>query len=178
MPIASAILLLVISTLLAVLVWRKQQEVNRLRAQNRHLNSELSLVLEKLAAIESVGLSADGLLDAVVRGLVALGVPGLVLLVATSVSGYAGAAAITTALAALGGGMIGGIGALVLAGLVSRALAEWGLSKIVKPVIRGLVAAGSTPVDIRNRVSSYPKWVLSGATRARIYETLDNFQES
>jgi hypothetical protein len=92
-----AIVLLVISALLAFLLWQKQQGINRLRLQNQHLNSELTLVLEKLAASESSDLSADGLLDKVVRGLVALGVPGLVLLVATAVSGHAGAAAITTA---------------------------------------------------------------------------------
>jgi hypothetical protein len=175
-----AAVLSVVSALLAFLLWQKQQEINRLRVQNEHLNSELTLVLEKLAASESSDLSADGLLDKVVRGLVALGVPGLVLLVATAVSGYAGAAAITTALAAMGGpgGMIGGIGVLILVGLVSRALTKWGLPKIAKPVIRGLIAAGSTPAEIRIKVSSYPKWVISGEIRAKIYETLASFQEN
>jgi hypothetical protein len=175
-----AILLLVISTLLSVLLWRKQQEINRLRVQNQHLNSELTLVLEKLAAIDSSDLSADGLLEKVVRGLVALGVPGLVLLVGTAVSGYAGAAAITTALAAMGGpgGMIGGIGVLILVGLISRALTKWGLPKIAKPVISGLISAGSTPADIREKVSNYPKWAMSREIRVEIYETLDNYQRN
>ena len=152
--------------------------MNRLRRQNQQLKSDLTLVVEKLAAIESANLSADGLLDKVVRGLVALGAPGLVLLVATAVSGYAGAAATTTGLAALGGpgGMIGGIGVLILVGLLSRVLAKWGLPRIAKPVIRGLIAAGTTPTDIRKKVSSYPKWLISGTIRAKIYETLDNYE--
>jgi|SRR5215469_1841263 len=180
MSSVGAIIFPAISVVLVALLWQKQREINRLRAQNLHLNEELSVALEKLAAIESSNLSADGLLDAVVRGLVGLGVPGLVLLVATAVSGYAGAAAITTALAAMGGpgGMIGGIGVLVLIGLVSRALAKWGLSRIATSVISGLIAAGNTPAVIRHKISTYPKWVLSGAIRARIDETLNNFQGS
>jgi len=172
-----ATVLFVTSALLAFLLWRKQQEINRLRAQNQQLNSELTILLERIAASESSDLSADGLLDNVVRGLVALGVPGLVLLVATAVSGYAGAAAITTSLAAMGGpgGMIGGIGVLILIGLMSRALTKWGLPKIAKPVIKGLVAAGTTPGEIRSKISSYPKWVVSGEVRAKIYEVLESF---
>lgn len=55
-------------------------------------------------------------MDRLVSKIAALGVPGLVLLVAMSATGYAGAAALTTALAALGGplGMLGGIAVLGL----------------------------------------------------------------
>ena len=49
-------------------------------------------------------------MDKIVEKIVGLGVPGLILLVAINISGYAGAAAITSSLAILGGpaGMIGG----------------------------------------------------------------------
>jgi len=48
-------------------------------------------------------------MDKIVSKIAALGVPGLVLLVAISATGLYGAAAITTALAALGPfGMVGG----------------------------------------------------------------------
>lgn len=67
--------------------------------------------------------------DKIVDTITGLGVPGLVLLFAMALTGYAGAAAITTALAALGGpfGMIGGIGMLVVLALISKGLAKWGL---------------------------------------------------
>lgn len=48
-------------------------------------------------------------MDKIVSKIVGLGVPGLVLFVALSATGYAGAAAITTALAAIGPfGILGG----------------------------------------------------------------------
>ena len=42
-------------------------------------------------------------MDKVVDKIVGLGVPGLVLLIAVSISGFSGAAALTAALASLGG---------------------------------------------------------------------------
>ncbi|MFM6039787.1 MAG: hypothetical protein ACKPBB_18935 [Sphaerospermopsis kisseleviana] len=49
-------------------------------------------------------------MDKIVDKIAALGVPGLVLVVAMAFTGWAGAAAITTGLAVLGGpfGMLGG----------------------------------------------------------------------
>lgn len=44
-------------------------------------------------------------MDQIVDKIAALGVPGLVLLVAMAFTGWAGAAALTTALAALGGSL-------------------------------------------------------------------------
>ena len=50
------------------------------------------------------------MMDKIVSKVAALGVPGLVLVIAINATGLAGGAAITTALAALGpGGMKGGI---------------------------------------------------------------------
>jgi hypothetical protein len=74
-------------------------------------------------------------------------------------------------------GMIGGIGVLVLLGLVSRALTKWGLPKIAQAVVKGLVSAGSTPSGIRKRISSYPKWVISGPVRAKLFEVLNDYRE-
>ena len=60
-------------------------------------------------------------MDKIVNTLVGLGVPGLVLLVAMHVAGYAGGATLTVALASIGpGGMVAGIGVLVC----SRAFCE------------------------------------------------------
>src|ERR1039458_10138998 len=88
------------------------------------LQRQLAEAVQKLAQyVEADAKSnGDGLFQMAVEGLVALGVPGLVLLIAVSVSGLAGAAALTSALAALGGpfGMVGAIGVLLLLVLVSE----------------------------------------------------------
>lgn len=61
-------------------------------------------------------------LDQVVAKIAALGVPGLVLLIAMTATGYTGAAALTTALVSLGpGGMLGGIATLGIGVLTSDA---------------------------------------------------------
>lgn len=53
----------------------------------------------------------DSTMDEVVKKVAALGLPGVILVVTMAVTGLTGAAAITAALAALGGpfGMLGGI---------------------------------------------------------------------
>jgi len=74
-------------------------------------------------------------MDEIVRKIVALGLPGVVLLVTMATTGLTGAAAITAALAMLGpGGMLGGILFLGVVGLASDSLSKYGLSEILKAV--------------------------------------------
>lgn len=97
--------------------------------------------------------------DWIVEKIVALGVPGLVLLVAVTVSGYAGGAAIVSALASLGGpvGMIGGIGLLLLLVLISHGLAKYGFEKIFKGVVQKLRdKKGLSKKEILDKIESYP----------------------
>ncbi|OUL36940.1 hypothetical protein BV372_04695 [Nostoc sp. T09] len=65
-------------------------------------------------------------MDEVVKKLAAIGLPCIILAVLMATTGLKDAAAITTALAFLGGpaGMVGGIAALGLIGLISHALAK------------------------------------------------------
>jgi len=97
-------------------------------------------------------------MDKVVEKLVALGVPGLVLLVVIGTSGLAGGAAIVAALAALGGpfGMLGGIGVLGIMTLVSGAVAKYGVEAIFKAVVKGLIEKGTSKPEIRRQISNYP----------------------
>jgi hypothetical protein len=98
-------------------------------------------------------------LDWIVEKIVALGVPGLVLLVAVATSGYAGGAAIVSALATLGGslGMLGGIGLLLLLVLLSNGLAKHGFEKIFKGVVQGLRdKKGLSQKEILDKIESYP----------------------
>ena len=97
-------------------------------------------------------------MDKVVQKLVALGVPGLVLLVVIASTGLAGGAAIVAALAALGGplGILGGIAALGIIGLVTDAIAEYGMTRIFKSVVEGLQEKGLSKEEIRRQIEGYP----------------------
>ena len=111
------------------------------------------------------------MLDKVVQKLVGLGVPGLVLLVAVSMTGLAGGAAIVAALAALGGpfGMFGGIALLGVAVLVSDAIARYGVEVIFRKVVEGLKKNGITEEEIRRKVQHYP---ISKGLKKRLLEHL------
>ncbi|HZS55761.1 MAG TPA: hypothetical protein VFA65_15270 [Bryobacteraceae bacterium] len=96
--------------------------------------------------------------DKIINSIAGLGVPGLVLLIAMAVSGWAGAAALTTALAALGGplGMLGGVGLLAILALISWAIAEYGFEKIVVAVIKELKRKGRKRQGVLTEINGYP----------------------
>jgi len=102
---------------------------------------------------------------------VGLGVSGLVLLALMAASGFAGAAAITSALATLGGpaGMVGGIAALIALGLASRAITEYGNPRVAEAVVRGLIAKGESRDSILQKLDSVPRRVISKAARDKIF---------
>ena len=97
-------------------------------------------------------------MDKVVQKLVALGVPGLVVLVIVATSGLTGAAAIVSALALLGGpfGMLGGIAMIALLALVADAVAEYGLESLFMAVVDGLRRKGISKSQIKREINSYP----------------------
>jgi|TARA_B100002003_G_scaffold27503_1_gene22851 hypothetical protein len=98
-------------------------------------------------------------LDKLVDKIVALGVPGLVLLIAMSASGWAGAAALTTALAFLGGplGMLGGIAVLGILALFSKGVANYGFESIYSKVLQRLKdEEGLTEDELIEKINNYP----------------------
>jgi hypothetical protein len=97
-------------------------------------------------------------MDQLVDKIAALGVPGLVLVVAMAVTGWTGAAALTTALAMLGGpfGMLGGIAMLGILGLISKGLSDYGFEAIFIAIVDELKKQGKSKVDIEREVESYP----------------------
>jgi hypothetical protein len=75
-------------------------------------------------------------MDEVVKKVAALGLPGVILVITMAATGLTGAAAITAALAFLGGpaGMLGGIAVLGLTGLITDALTKVGLEDFLTAV--------------------------------------------
>lgn len=97
-------------------------------------------------------------MDQIANKIAALGVPGLILLVVMSISGWAGAAALTASLAFLGGpfGMLGGIAILGVLGLISKGLADFGFEAIFKATVKRLRSDGKSIKDIEKEINSYP----------------------
>jgi len=106
--------------------------------------------------------------DKVVDKIVGLGVPGLVLLGVMATTGFVGAAAITTALATLGGpfGMLGGIAVLGVLVLISGALSRYGFEAIAIAVVMGLQKKGMSKKDISNTIDGY--WFISSGLKNKL----------
>lgn len=113
-------------------------------------------------------------MDKIVAKIAALGVPGLVLVIAIGATGLAGGAAITTALAALGpGGMIGGIATLGVLGLISEGIAKYGMDAIFSAVVIELYKRGETKESILNKIQKYP---VSKDLKRRLRESLEKVE--
>ena len=109
--------------------------------------------------------------DALVSLLASLGVPGLVLWVAIVATGLSGAAAITTALAALGpGGMIGGICVLGIIGLAAQGASKYSFEAVFKAVIKELYKRGETKETILSKIEKYK---ISYGLKLKLKEELD-----
>ena len=114
-------------------------------------------------------------MEKVISKIAALGVPGLVLLLALNATGYAGAAAMTTALAALGpGGMLGGLVTLGVLGLISESVAKYGFVSIYKGVVKELLKKGESYSSIKDKIDKYP---ISKELKKKLKEELDKLSE-
>ncbi|MDE6705657.1 MAG: hypothetical protein K2J81_07095 [Treponemataceae bacterium] len=72
-------------------------------------------------------------MDEFCEKLASIGIPALIFLAVMNTTGFAGAAAITTALAAFGGpvGMFGGVVALITMGGGMSIISRYGISKVM-----------------------------------------------
>ncbi|MGN1184264.1 MAG: hypothetical protein ACI4R7_03445 [Oliverpabstia sp.] len=115
-------------------------------------------------------------MDKIVSKVAALGVPGLVLIIAIGATGLARGVAITAALATLGpGGMIGGIAILVVIGLVSEGIAKYGVDAIFSAVVKELYKRGETKESIQNKIKKYP---VSKDLKRKLNESLEKVSEN
>jgi len=96
-------------------------------------------------------------MDKVVQKLVAMGVPGLILLGIAGTTGLAGGAAMVTALSVMGGpfGLVGGIAAIAVLALTVDAIAEYGFETVGKQVVQGLQKDGLSKNAIRKKIDGY-----------------------
>ena len=109
--------------------------------------------------------------DSLVSLIATFGVPGLVLVMAIGATGLYGAAALTTALAALGpGGMVGGICVLGIAGLVAQGISKFTFDRVFKGVIRELYKRGETKETILLKIENYK---ISHELKLKLKEELD-----
>lgn len=115
-------------------------------------------------------------LDKIVEKVVALGVPGLVLVIVIATTGLAGGAAIVAALAALGGpfGMMGGLAVLGLLVLISHAIAEYGVEIVANRVIQGLLKNGMSKEEIIKKLDNY--WFLSNSLKKKLKDMVKDYQ--
>ena len=108
---------------------------------------------EWIRALKKDMLSVDKAAE-IIAGL---GIPGLVLLVAVSISGVAGAAAITAGLTILGpGGVLGGVVILLVSTFIGSALAKFGFEELFKRVLDNLKEKGLTDAEILEKIDGYP----------------------
>ncbi|MGQ4647217.1 hypothetical protein [Lyngbya aestuarii] len=93
-------------------------------------------------------------MDEAVRKIAALGLPGVILLIAMATTGFTGAAAITAALAMLGpGGMIGGIVFLGVIGIAGDALSKFGLQALLAGVYKERHEKGETLKALKKEIN-------------------------
>ncbi len=112
-------------------------------------------------------------MDYIIKTTAAMGVPGLVLLVAIELVGCSGGAAIMVALAAIGpGGALGGIATLGIILLISQGIAKYGFENIAKGVVIELYTQGKTEQEIRERIQKMP---VSHTLKLKLYELLGRF---
>lgn len=110
-------------------------------------------------------------MEKIVSKIAALGVPGLILITAMSATGYAGGAALTTALSAIGpGGMLLGIATLGVIGLISEGLTEFGFDVIFAAVIKELYKKGESKESISRKIEKYP---VSKSLKRKLKEKLE-----
>lgn len=126
-----------------------------LKTEVSALNVQLEDAIQRLGKYESEPKSKT--FAKMIDFLAAAGVPGLVLLAAMAISGFSGGAAITVALASLGGpaGMLGGIGFLLTLGIV---IAKYGVTDLCTALVRKLLQT-SSKVKLIQEIDSLPRAV-------------------
>ncbi|MEG4803134.1 hypothetical protein QUB63_24995 [Microcoleus sp. ARI1-B5] len=110
-------------------------------------------------------------MDEFVRKAAALGLPAIMLVIVMATTGLAGGAAITAALAALGGpaGMLGGIALLGIIGLATEMLSKYGLESVLIGIYRQRLKNGESKSRLCGEIRNLP---ISGDMKRKLDEDL------
>ena len=111
------------------------------------------------------------------RKIAALGTPGIVFLVAMSSTGFAGAAAVTSALALLGGpaGIYGGIAILPIIAIAADYLAKYGLEFILAKIYQTKVEQDGLTVAVVVKEITDLKFLSESSKRKIIDQVYQTF---
>ena len=113
-------------------------------------------------------------LDDIAAKVASIGVPALILVMSIGATGYVGAAAVTTALAALGpGGMVGGIITLLASGTIVNAVTKYGIDAVFNAVVKELLKKGESKENIIAKINKYP---ISKSQKLRMKEMVEKYQ--
>lgn len=117
-------------------------------------------------------------METTIKTVAGLGIPGLIFFYVLTTCGLTGAAAVTFSLAAIGpGGMIGGVAILILAGLISASIAEYGFDELNKGIVNEYLKRGTKDYEIHNWIDS--KWFLSRKKKAYLHQIVrENFHNA
>ncbi len=120
------------------------------------IDNEINKMIQSTIYFVIKSIVKEKNMDEIIKKLAALGVPGIVLLTAMSATRYAGGAAMTSALAALGPfGMAGGIVMLGSIALLSDKITEIGFEKVTIMVIKEQLKTISKS-EMKNKVKKMP----------------------
>ncbi|CUW17806.1 hypothetical protein [Leuconostoc gasicomitatum] len=112
-------------------------------------------------------------LDELAAKIAGIGVPALISVMSIGATGYFGAAAVTTALAALGsGGIVGGVVPLLASGMIVSAITKYGIDSVFKAVVKELLKKSGTKQDIINKIQKYP---ISKIQKIKMKEMVENY---
>lgn len=111
------------------------------------------------------------------RKIAALGTPGIVFLVAMSSTGFAGAAAVTSALALLGGpaGIYGGIAILPIIAIAADYLVKYGLEFLLAKIYQKKVEQDGQTVEVVVKEITDLKFLSEGSKRKIIDQVYQTF---
>ncbi|WP_424100072.1 restriction endonuclease [Moorena producens] len=115
-------------------------------------------------------------MDEVVRKVAALGLPGVILLIAMATTGFTGAAAITAALAMLGPfGMLGGIAFLGVVGIAADGLSKFGLEALLLGIYKQRQQEGESKASLRKEIEGL---IISADLKRKLKEEVNNGKSS
>ena len=112
-------------------------------------------------------------MDEFCEKLASIGIPAVIFLGAMSATGFVGAAAITTALATLGGplGMLGGLGFLIIVSSGTSIISRYGYSKIMIEVVKRIMRKKNlSKQEMFDKIDSYH---ITKSLKARIKSEIE-----